>query len=83
MEAGLPKWPHVASTESSSNCSSNVSDVLVRNNKFMCCRGPEATVVQSKMRDLPGGPVVRNLPANARHMGSIPGQGRFHMAQSN
>ena len=82
-EAGLHKWPFVAGTESSSNCSSNVSDVLVRNNKFMCYRGPEVTVVKSKMRDLPGGPVVKNLPANARDMGSIPGQGRFHMSQSN
>ena len=83
MEAGLPKWPRVAGTESSSNCSSNVSDVLVRNNKFTCYRGPEATVVQSKMRDLPGGPVVKNLPANARHMGLITAPGRFHMPQGN
>ena len=26
-----------------------------------------------------GGPVVKNLPANAGEMGSIPGLGRFHM----
>ena len=26
---------------------------------------------------LPGGPVVKNLPANAGNMGSIPGLGRF------
>ena len=29
--------------------------------------------------DFPGGPVVKNLPANAGDMGSIPGLGRFHM----
>ena len=29
------------------------------------------------------GPVVENLPANAGDMGSIPGQGRSHMLQSN
>ena len=27
----------------------------------------------------PGGPVVKNLPANAGDMGSIPALGRFHM----
>ena len=29
--------------------------------------------------DFPGGAVDKNLPANARDMGSIPGPGRFHM----
>ena len=32
---------------------------------------------------LPGGPVVKNLPANAGDTGSIPGLGRFHMRWSN
>ena len=30
----------------------------------------------------PGGSVVKNLPANARDMGSVLGLGRFHMPQS-
>ena len=30
-------------------------------------------------RDFPGCPVIKNLPANAGDMGSIPGLGRFHM----
>ena len=29
--------------------------------------------------DFPGGPVVKNLPANAGDTGSIPGPGRSHM----
>ena len=33
--------------------------------------------------DFPGGTVVKNLPANAGDMGSIPGPGRSHMPQSN
>ena len=33
--------------------------------------------------DFLGGAVDKNLPANARDMGSIPGPGRFHMPQSN
>ena len=31
----------------------------------------------------PGGPVVKNLPADARDAGPIPGQGRSHLPQSN
>ena len=34
-------------------------------------------------RDFPGDTVVKNLPANAGDMGSIPGPGRSHMSQSN
>ena len=34
-------------------------------------------------RDFPGGAVVKNLPANAGDMGSIPGPGRSHMLWSN
>ena len=34
-------------------------------------------------RDFPGGPVVKNLPANAGDRGSIPGQGRSHVLWSN
>ena len=37
----------------------------------------------SSQRDFPGGPVVKNSPANAGDMCSIPGQGRSHMSQSN
>ena len=36
-----------------------------------------------KLLDFPGGAVVKNLPANAGDMGSIPGPGRCHMPQSN
>ena len=33
--------------------------------------------------DFPGGPVVKNPPANAGDAGLIPGLGRFHMPQDN
>ena len=33
--------------------------------------------------DLLGGPVVKNPPANAGNMGSIPGLGRFHIPWGN
>ena len=33
--------------------------------------------------DIPGGPVVESLPANAGDMGLIPGPGRFHMLRGN
>ena len=32
--------------------------------------------------DFPGGAVVKNPPANAGVMGSIPGPGRSHMSRS-
>ena len=38
---------------------------------------------KGNQRDFPGGTVVKNLPANAGGMGSIPGLGRSHMPQSN
>ena len=34
-------------------------------------------------KDFPGGPVVKNPPANAGDMGSIPGPERFHMLWGN
>ena len=33
--------------------------------------------------NFPGGPVVKNPPANTQNMGSIPGPGRFHMLWGN
>ena len=36
-----------------------------------------------KFRDFPGGPVVRNLPANAGDTSLILGLGRIHMLKSN
>ena len=33
--------------------------------------------------DFPGGPVVKNLPANAGDMGLIPGPRRSHIPQNN
>ena len=33
--------------------------------------------------DFPGGVVVKNPPANAGHMGLIPGPGRSHMPRNN
>jgi len=34
-------------------------------------------------RDFPGGPVVKNPPANAADMSLIPGLGRFHLPLGN
>ena len=39
--------------------------------------------IKSKLRDFPGGAVVKNPPANAGDMGSSPGPGRSHMPWSN
>ena len=37
--------------------------------------------IQSTVHNSRGGPVDKNLPANAADMGLIPGLGRFHMRQ--
>ena len=39
--------------------------------------------LNDKDADFLGGPVVNNLPDNAKHKGSIPGPGRFHMLSKN
>ena len=40
------------------------------------------TDIKNSMEGLPGGPVVKNPPANAGNMSLIPGPGRSHMLQS-
>ena len=42
-----------------------------------------STTVKTWPGELPGGPVVKNLPASAGDTGSIPGLGRVHMLQNN
>ena len=37
---------------------------------------------KDKLQDFPGGPVVKNPPANAGDMSSSPGPGRSHMPRS-
>ena len=44
----------------------------------------ESTIksVKNLLRDFPGGPVVKNPPANAGDTGSLPGPGRSHLLQA-
>ena len=42
----------------------------------------EVYFVKSYLRDFPGGPLVKNPPANAGDMGLIPGLGGFHLPWS-
>ena len=46
-------------------------------------RAVKITVLKIKAKDFAGGPVVKNLPANAGDRGSIPGPGIFQMPQGN
>ena len=41
------------------------------------------TDIKNSTEGFPGGPVVKNPPANAGNMGSIPGSGRSHMPWGN
>ena len=50
----------------------------------LCCWSTEVGADKNAyLRDFPGGAVVKNPPANAGDMGSIPGPGGSHMPQSN
>ena len=44
---------------------------------------PKEYFLKILVLDFPGGPVVKNPPANAGDTGSNPGPGRSHMLQSN
>ena len=44
---------------------------------------PRSRGIKLRLKDFPGGAVVKNPPANAGDMGSSPGPGRSHMPQSN
>ena len=50
---------------------------------FLSEGGRRGNTIWKLARDFPGGPVVKNLPANAEDMGSVPGPERSHMLQSN
>ena len=39
----------------------------------------EGIIKRAQMKSFSGGPVIKNLPANAEDMGVIPAPGRFHM----
>ena len=40
-------------------------------------------ILFDRKKDFPGGPVVKNLPVNARDVGSTSDLGRFHMLWGN
>ena len=49
-------------------------------------RSPKRSITREIKRnpqDVPGGPVLKNPPANAGDVGLIPGVGRSHKQQSN
>ena len=43
----------------------------------------QLSTIKDRPEDFPGGPLVKDLPASAGDMGSIPGLGRVHMPQGN
>ena len=49
----------------------------------LCTTSHPSLCCQDTLQDFPGGPVVKNPPANAGDMSSIPGLGRFHVSQGN
>ena len=57
--------------------------LLIREKMFNITNFIREMQIKTTMRDFSGGPVVKNLPANAGVMGSIPGLGRFHIPWGN
>ena len=50
---------------------------------FLMLGEKKKRVKKQYLMGFPGGSVVKNLPANAGDMGSIPDLGRCHLLQSN
>ena len=53
---------------------------------FDAWQDPEGTAISGLRKttvDFPGGPVVKNPPANAGDRALVPGSGRFHMPWGN
>ena len=50
---------------------------------FISCHKVFFSSFKANYQDFPGSRVDKNLPANAKDTGSIPGPGRFHVMQSN
>ena len=51
--------------------------------RLQCMGCKESDTIEQLSLHFTGGPGVRNLPANAEDMGSIPGLRRSHMPQGN
>ena len=48
---------------------------LERPHRYMVVYALKKSLQEYKRKNIPGGPVVKNLPSNAGDVGSIPGQG--------
>ena len=57
--------------------------LVLRHKDYFALKAIENKQIQEKIWGFPDGSVVKNLPANAGDMGSIPGPGRSHMPWSN
>ena len=85
MQAGVPWARKITVTQ---KCSLGVRSFPklyphIASNSMGQLLGEGKWGLKSSPQDFPGSSVVKNLPANAREMGSIPDLGRFHMPWSN
>ena len=76
MEKGTPSGGH----RIRQNGEEGKGSVILLSVKEACSVGE---VKRMNKRGFPGGAVVKNTPAKAGDMGSIPGPGRSHMSRSN
>ena len=75
LEKGLSLTPEPANLK-------RYLSTLLKSEVFLLFQDWEI-VIKEVMPDIPGGPVVKNLSANAGDVGWIPGSGRFHTPWGN
>ena len=61
----------------------HTSHFVIQNIKNPDTQGSIFVTLMIFTGNFPGGPVAKNLPANAGDTGLIPGLGRYHMPWSN
>ena len=79
-KTGRPFWFQAISVQSFNDHEANMTEISVARHSKECT---EFALKMYRIRDFPGGTVVKNPPANAGDMGSIPLLGRSHMLLSN
>ena len=79
-----PTWIQGKGIETLPVIGKSITELIYVFNQSQHGRRESMGILESrKLRAFPGGPVVKNLPCNARDTGLIPGLGRSHMPWSN
>ena len=79
-----PTWIQGRGIETPPVIGKSITELIFVFNQSQHGRRESTGILESRnLRAFPGGPVVKNLPCNARDTGLIPGLGRSYMPCSN